>query len=175
MKSKIGLYIATLGIGKWLKMAATTSGVVYLPLTYLAVSGSNATAYPLLVYLLICVAILFIGMWSVPLAENFLGATVDPKGKTRTRDQNQIVIDELLGMLVGAMPLLNISFENGWYQLVWYIGAFLCFRFFDICKWAAPGAKYFDAIERSFAVMLDDVVSGLYTGLILIIILNFLI
>ena len=93
-------------------------------------------------------------LWSVPRAQIILGPKIDWKGKIKTRDQNQIVIDETLGMLIACYNLPTSD------QLFWLLLGFVFFRFFDIAK--IPPARYFDKIKNVAGVMLDDVVSGIY-------------
>jgi len=50
--------------------------------------------------------------------------------------------------------------------ILWQLGAFLWFRFYDIVK--PQPAKYFDAkVKNGFGVMMDDVIAAGYTVLTL--------
>ncbi len=73
-------------------------------------------------------------------------------------DPGWIVIDEVLGIW---LTCLFIKF-----QITSFVLAFIAFRFFDITKiWPA---NLIDAKMKSgFGVMLDDLVAGLYAGLLL--------
>ena len=72
-------------------------------------------------------------------------------------DPSSVVIDEAAGMF------LSLSFLPPSWLAVWL--AFLLFRFFDITKiW---GIRRLQAIPWSWGIMLDDLVAGLYTNLIL--------
>ena len=76
-------------------------------------------------------------------------------------DDKSIVIDEIFGYLV-----FMIFFENTIFNII--IG-FILFRFFDIFK---PFPIYLidKRIKNSFGVMLDDMVAGLFAGIILLLI-----
>jgi phosphatidylglycerophosphatase A len=50
--------------------------------------------------------------------------------------------------------------------ILWQLGAFLWFRFYDIVK--PQPAKYFDTkVKNGFGVMMDDVIAAGYTVLTL--------
>ena len=76
-------------------------------------------------------------------------------------DDKSIVIDEIFGYLV-----FMIFFENTIFNII--VG-FILFRFFDIFK---PFPIYLidKRIKNSFGVMLDDIVAGLFAGIMLILI-----
>lgn len=141
-------------------MAGTYGSLFALPLCYLCLSLSK----PL--YVIMVVVILFLGLWSVPIAEVALGPRTDWKGKTKKRDQNQIVIDEVFGMLIVCSPLLQ---ANPAFYGVGLASAFLLFRCFDIVKvWPI---NWFDSVESVWGVMFDDYVAGWYSAIILMLLL----
>jgi phosphatidylglycerophosphatase A len=73
------------------------------------------------------------------------------------KDPGKIVIDEVAGMLIS---LLFLPCK------IWIVAAaFLLFRFFDIIK--PPPARRVEALAGSYGIMLDDVIAGLYTNIIL--------
>ena len=72
-------------------------------------------------------------------------------------DPSKVVIDETLGFWIS---ILFLPIE--WYT---FILAFILFRFFDILK--PLGIKNIDRYHGSHAVMLDDVLAGIYTNLVL--------
>lgn len=75
-------------------------------------------------------------------------------------DDSRIVIDEVCGMAIALIPtMLNP---------VMVFAAFVLFRLFDIRK-PFP-VSYFDKkVPNVYGVMMDDVVAGLYAGLIIFI------
>jgi len=75
----------------------------------------------------------------------------------RKKDPRTVVIDEAAGQL---LPLFMLSPE--WLLLAI---SFFLFRFFDIVK-PFPIRKI-EKMSSGWGIMLDDVVAGLYTGIIL--------
>lgn len=83
----------------------------------------------------------------------------DRMERTSSRKDNpQIVIDEIVGMMISAWAI-----PSGWGPLVL---AFLIFRILDVVK--PPPAGWIDRkMPGGAGVMLDDVVAGVYSNLIL--------
>jgi len=74
------------------------------------------------------------------------------------KDPQWIVIDEVLGMMVAWLFIQKHSFAH-------LAILFVLFRFFDIVK--IYPASYFDQkVKHGAGVILDDIVSGFYAGLI---------
>lgn len=72
-------------------------------------------------------------------------------------DPQWIVIDEVIGMLITWAFVPNIEFAN-------LFLVFSTFRLFDIIKiWPA---SYFDRLHHGFGTIMDDVISGVYAGII---------
>jgi phosphatidylglycerophosphatase A len=80
-------------------------------------------------------------------------------------DDGRIVIDELIGYLTAVM-FLPFSWSTA-------IIAFVLFRFFDIFK-IFPASWFDTRMKNAFGVVLDDVVAGIYAGLVLRLILYFI-
>lgn len=72
-------------------------------------------------------------------------------------DDNRIVVDEVAGVWLATLfvPL-------NWH---YYLAAFVLFRFFDIRK--PLFIKQLDRLETDWAVMLDDLLAGLYASILL--------
>jgi phosphatidylglycerophosphatase A len=84
--------------------------------------------------------------------------------KYQVHDPSWIVIDEVLGILV-TYALCPLKSFLGVFIL------FVLFRFFDIVKvWPA---SYFDRMTHGAGTILDDIVSGVYAGLVALLIKNF--
>lgn len=90
-------------------------------------------------------------------------------------DASQIVIDEVVGQWVTYiiatiffdMFFRAKSFNPEFYhstKIAFGIIGFAAFRFFDIIK--LQPAKYFDSKDSGFAIMIDDVVAGVYAGIL---------
>jgi len=88
-------------------------------------------------------------------------------------DPQEIVIDEVIGQM---LPLLAIPIYETLYPLpsIFYCAAaFLSFRLFDI--WKPYPINYIDDnIKGSLGIMLDDVLAGLYSTVILSLVFFFL-
>jgi phosphatidylglycerophosphatase A len=86
----------------------------------------------------------------------FLDKTL--KKSFTSSDPKEIVIDEFIGQ---SIPL--IICENNFFLIIL---SFFLFRLFDITKpWPA---NYFDQnVKNSIGVIMDDVIAGIYTFLII--------
>ena len=76
----------------------------------------------------------------------------------KKKDPSEVIVDEFLGQ---SIPLLFIVNFNLYEVLI----AFVTFRFFDIYK-IYPINKMED-LEGSYGVILDDIVAGIYSLIIL--------
>jgi phosphatidylglycerophosphatase A len=84
--------------------------------------------------------------------------------KYHLHDPQWIVIDEVIGMLITWAFVRNTNISS-------LVLIFVCFRFFDIIKiWPA---SYFDKMHHGIGTISDDVISGLYAGLVSIFILHY--
>ena len=90
-----------------------------------------------------------------------------------SNDPREIVIDEVVGQM---LPLLAIPIYETLYlapKEYYCIMAFVLFRLFDI--WKPFPINYIDKnTEGSLGVMLDDILAGIYTIVILIMIFFFI-
>ncbi len=92
--------------------------------------------------------------------------------KTSELDPSYIVIDELIGQMIACMPLMWFMDDNFYMYLV----AFALFRFFDIKK--PLGIDVIDKISKkspsktiqSLCIIADDIVAGLYSFAIVLLI-----
>lgn len=81
------------------------------------------------------------------------------------KDSGKIVIDEVAGYLV-AMTAIPFSWKS-------VAAGFLLFRFFDIAK--IQPCRFFDChVKNGYGVVLDDVVAGLYSCIILHFLLRYI-
>lgn len=153
---------------KWIKGMAGTYGSIFalaLCVPLVLVCGSITRGF--YIYAFLGLGIFLLGVWSVPEAEIRLKGRADWHGIPKDRDQNQIVIDEVLGMLVTFYAFLA-PFSPP--PFTWQsIGiALLLFRIFDIIK--PPGCSYFDTKQKNaYGVMLDDMVAGGYACVVLLV------
>jgi len=88
-------------------------------------------------------------------------------------DASEIVIDEVVGQTIPILLIEYIAFSQSKLlgaDLYLYIVSFFLFRFFDIFKPFPIG--YFDKnYKNSFGIMFDDVLAGIYTSIIIILLL----
>ena len=73
------------------------------------------------------------------------------------KDPQSIVIDEWVGMWIGLYLVEN--------SILWGFSAFFCFRIFDIFKPGPIGEM--DKMDGGIGVMMDDVVAGILTCLLM--------
>lgn len=84
--------------------------------------------------------------------------------KFHLHDPQWIVIDEVIGMLITWSFVRTVDFPT-------LFLVFSLFRLLDIIKfWPA---SYFDRLHHGVGTITDDVVSGLYAGIITILVQNF--
>ena len=90
-----------------------------------------------------------------------------------TDDPQEIVIDEVVGQM---LPLLTIPIYETLYlvpKIYYCIAAFVLFRLFDI--WKPYPISYVDSnVEGAKGIMLDDILAGVYSIIILTIVFFFL-
>lgn len=145
--------IATgLGIGYVRKGGGTIAsllccGVWYLVQAELVQPGATqAGGYALVSPLLITVFITTVGIWSATVVEQQWG-----------KDSYRVVIDEIAGM---CLSLLFIPIH-----LKSLLAGLFLFRLFDILK--PLGIRRLEKLSGGWGVMLDDLLAGLYTNLLL--------
>ncbi len=94
----------------------------------------------------VALIVFFISIWSADGAERVFG-----------KDNRKIVIDECSGMLVSFLFLPKRFFL--------YILAYVIFRILDVAK--PPPIRRLEGIKGGLGITLDDIVAGIYTNLIL--------
>lgn len=139
-----GIYtVATGGFIGYFPVAPGTAG------TFLGLGAvwilRDAPFWVLLIFSLI---LLVIGAWASGEACQLLGKP----------DSGHIVIDEIVGMMI---TMIGIPVTGYW--MFW---GFLLFRFFDVVK--LPPGNYFDEkVKNGWGVVMDDVTAGVYSNIIL--------
>ena len=89
--------------------------------------------------------------------------------KNKIHDPSEIIIDEFIGQLLSLSPLLFLNnFKlNVDYFLELLFFSFLLFRFFDILKpWPI---NIIDRSRSSLSIIMDDIVAGLFSAIIVFI------
>ncbi|HZY38812.1 MAG TPA: phosphatidylglycerophosphatase A [Mucilaginibacter sp.] len=136
------LFASVLGVG-YLKGGGTIAAAVCCCCWYLAWHGAYP---PVTVSILITAAVTFTGVWSSSIMEREWG-----------KDPSKVVIDEISGMCV-SLVMLPVN-------LKYLLAAFILFRFFDIVK--PFYIQKMESFPKGWGIMLDDVLAGIYTNLLL--------
>ena len=120
-------------------------------------------------FLILCLTMIFVFTYS-------LYAIKTIENEFEQKDARQIVIDEVIGQ---SIPILFIEYiaylqtQSFGADLYLYVASFFLFRFFDILK-PFP-IRYFDKnYKNSFGIMFDDVLAGVYTSIVLLLLMKYL-
>ena len=150
-RRSLSLWIATgLGAG-YFPVAPGTAGSAVGLLAVLALRQTSLPPFELGLCLAALAGFFFwLGVWSAGKAEAFFGR-VDP---------GQVVIDEVVGQIIAFIATPRAA----WW---WLIAGFVVFRVFDVIK-PFP-ARQAERFPGGWGIMLDDVVAGLYTLIVILI------
>ncbi len=147
-----------LGAGLFPAAPGTMGALVTLPLAY-AMAGT-----PWFAKAALWLAILAIGTWAAKVFDETM----------TTEDNQNIVIDEVLGMGIAAWTAGT--------HVKTLIVAFILFRLFDIIKpapirqadrWSKVAAKNGNGWAGGFGVMFDDLLAGLQSLIVIIVLQHF--
>lgn len=136
------------GIG-YLGKGGGTVAAIALCLIWIIVPWDKQSAFLQIIILLLVFAV---GVWSGNVVDSIWG-----------KDSNKVVIDEVAGM----MTTLLLIPATPTYLCV----GLLLFRFFDIAK--PLGIKKMEVLHGGWGVMADDLLAGVYSRLVLGIIIHF--
>jgi phosphatidylglycerophosphatase A len=143
------LFLSWFYTGKVPKAPGTMGSLATLPLIYL-LHYLQINIYGLLAL----IAVLFVASVIV---------TQHVQEKFHLHDPQWIVIDEVIGMLITWSFVMNVEFHS-------LFLVFAVFRLFDIIKiWPA---SYFDRLHHGIGTITDDVVSAIYAGIIVKVIMH---
>ena len=166
MIKKINLIFVTFfGIG-YIKIASGTFAslvisIIFFYLFRLYISIEH--------FLFLCLAMILVFTYS-------LYAIKTIENEFEQKDARQIVIDEVIGQSIPIFLIEYIAYlqtQSFGAGLHLYISSFLLFRFFDILKPFPIG--YFDKnYKNSFGILLDDVLAGVYSLIVLLLLTKFL-
>ena len=97
--------------------------------------------------------------------------SIDKLGKFFNEvDAKEIVIDEFVGQSIPNLTIYYFVSKNDLTSFILYTFiSFLFFRFFDITK-TYPANIIDKKMKNGFGVMLDDIVAGVYTSVVVLII-----
>ena len=125
---------------------------------YLPIAGGTISAFLALglyyfikdntiIYACVVLFMVFLGFLVSSRAEKIFGK----------KDAAEITIDDASGMLIALFLIPQ--------QLIYIILAFVIYRVFDILK--VPPIRKVENLKGSSGIMLDDIIAGLYTNLII--------
>ncbi len=130
------------GSGLLPKAPGTWGSLAALPFAWVIASLGGPWAL-----LVASLAVFALGIWASELYARRAGL----------KDPGVVVIDEVAGQWLAIVP---VALQAAWLPL-----AFLAFRFFDILKpW--PIGWIDKQVSGGLGIMLDDMVAGLYAGLV---------
>jgi phosphatidylglycerophosphatase A len=149
-------FIASLGGIGLIPFAPGTFGSIFAWLVFVIMSHF----VNMLIY---TIAIVFIAIWVCEKASV----------KLIQKDHKSIVIDELAGMWVALVPVIYFA-SNQFERIIYACLALVFFRVFDILK-PFP-ISYFDKkYKNGFGIVLDDIIAGIFSGILSVLIVVFLI
>ena len=146
MNPRIASYIATFfGVGLVRRFPGSFASLVTALIWYFAIIYLS-----LIVILLINIVIFFIAYYSIS----------EYQKTTDSSDPQEIVVDEVSGMSIAALG------ASLYFSVTYFILAFVIFRILDSFK---PSIIYkFEIDKKDSSILMDDVLSGLFTLLIML-------
>lgn len=144
------VWIATCGGVGYVPLAPGTAGSA-LAVVLVAAAGTIPLARPCFRVLLIfsALSIFLIGAWAARGAEKSFANTDPP----------QVVIDEVAGQILTLVALPGATWK-------WLLTGFILFRAFDIIKPFPAGRA--ERLAGGWGIMLDDMIAGAYSALVLV-------
>ena len=89
------------------------------------------------------------------------------------KDHKSIVIDELVGTWISLLPVLFVA-DDRYERIIYAAIALILFRFFDILK-PYPISFFDKEYKNGLGIVLDDVIAGIFSGILSVILLILLI
>ena len=118
-----------------------------------------------IIFLILTVFLIFIySVYSIDKYKNSFSET----------DAKEIVIDEFIGQSIPILTIYSFLEKNDLDNFLLYVFfSFILFRLFDIWK-PYPINKIDQKIKNGFGVILDDVIAGIYSVILLLTIIFFI-
>ena len=165
MIKKINLIFVTFFGAGYIKLASGTFASLFTSIIFFYLFRFYISIEHFSILCLIMILVFAYSLYAIKTIEN----------KFEQKDARQIVIDEVIGQ---SIPIFFIEY-NAYLQkqsfgadLHLYIISFFLFRFFDILK-PFP-IRYFDKnYKNSFGILFDDVLAGVYTLIVLLLLTKF--
>ncbi len=149
-------FVTILGIG-YSKFAPGTLGSLFGVLFFFSFYNFF---YQFPIFLFLLITFLFLLGWYF---------TYTYVKKYKIHDPSEIIIDEFIGQLISLCPIIILEYLkiNQNITLEILIFSFFLFRFFDILKpWPI---NLIDRSKTSLSILLDDIIAGLFSAIIIII------
>lgn len=148
------LIATSLGFG-FLPVAPGTWGAIFAIIVWLPLYLWASAATTLIVTAIAIVVVTIAGTWASSVSERYWG-----------KDPVVACVDETVGQWISLLPVA--PFCPWWEILV----SLALFRFFDIFK--PLGIRSMERLPRGYGMMADDILSGIYAVVILVV-LNYFI
>ena len=118
-----------------------------------------------IIYLILCVFIIFV--YSVYSIDSY-------KNSFSKIDAREIVIDEFIGQSIPVLSIYSfVETNNLNHFIIFTFVSFILFRIFDI--WKPFPINIIDKnMKNGFGVMLDDIIAGVYSSIVLLLIMTFI-
>ncbi|HLD33032.1 MAG TPA: phosphatidylglycerophosphatase A [Candidatus Peribacteraceae bacterium] len=160
MKRLTTFFLSLFGVGFISGIEGTLASILSIPIilqVYPLLPSSQPARF--LLYGCITLVLMGFGVAAIPHC---------PRAPKDNVDQPFIVLDEMVGMMVALLPVMMMI------RFVWYtpVIALALFRFFDILKPLGIGA--IDRRNTPLSVMMDDVLAGTYSAVILLLLMRIL-
>ena len=146
MKSRAAVVISTwFGCGYFPVAPGTAGSIAALAIGYVLVDHMDWRQGHLM---LLAAAASGVGIWAA-------GVTAREKG---IEDPGIVVVDEVVGQWLTLAGATTYNWKS-------WLGAFCLFRLFDI--WKPPPVRQLERLPSGAGIMADDVMAGIYGGLVL--------
>ena len=89
------------------------------------------------------------------------------------KDHKSIVIDELVGTWISLLPVLFVA-DDRYERIIYAAIALILFRFLDILK-PYPISFFDKEYKNGLGIVLDDVIAGIFSGILSVILIILLI
>ena len=158
------IFVTFLGVG-YFKIAPGTFASLVISIIFFYLFRLYISIEHFLFLCLVIILVFTYALYAIKTIEN----------EFEQKDARQIVIDEVIGQ---SIPILFIEYiaylqtQSFGADLYLYVVSFFLFRFFDIFKPYPIG--YFDKnYKNSFGILFDDVLAGIYTLIVLLLLIKF--
>ena len=128
--------------------APGTAGAALATLIWYVMSTFFSTSFLLYTIILLILSVTILGIMSANVLEPVWG-----------EDPSRIVVDEMVGVWIALLAVIPFN----WYYMLF---AFILFRLFDIFK--PLGIRKMEKIKGGLGVMMDDILAGIYSCLLIL-------